>query len=57
MRKSKSATARRLAVKNGNGADVIDIESLPALLRSGAGSSTCRLAVENRAKQLEVRRR
>ncbi len=55
----KSGNFRRLAVKNGNGADVVDIESLPgaALANLGAGSvHHVAFAVENRAKQLEVRK-
>ena len=55
----KSGNVRRLAVKNGNGADVVDIESLPtaAFADLGAGSvHHVAFAVENRAKQLEVRK-
>jgi glyoxalase family protein len=50
---------RRFAVPNGNGADVVDIESLPMVnfARQGAGSvHHVAFAVENRAKQLEVRK-
>ena len=49
----------RLAIKNGNGADVIDIETLPGagFADLGAGSvHHVAFAVENRAKQLEVRK-
>lgn len=54
-----SGAVRRLAVKNGNGANVVDIESLPgaAFADLGAGSvHHVAFAVENRAKQLEVRK-
>jgi glyoxalase family protein len=54
-----SGNVRRLAVKDGNGADVIDIETLPgaSLADLGAGSvHHIAFAVENRAKQLEVRK-
>ena len=49
----------RFAVPGGNGADVIDIEALPVtpMARQGAGSvHHIAFAVENRAKQLEVRK-
>ena len=49
----------RYAVKGGNGADIIDVESLPgaAPARQGAGSvHHIAFAVENRAAQLEVRK-
>lgn len=49
----------RLATPHGNGADVLDIETLPAapLADLGAGSvHHVAFAVENRAKQLEVRK-
>ena len=55
----KSGNVKRLAVKNGNGADVVDIETLPsaAFADLGAGSvHHVAFAVENRAKQLEVRK-
>ena len=56
----KSGSVRRFAVKgDSNGADVIDVESLPVLghARQGAGSvHHVAFAVENRAKQLEVRK-
>ena len=54
-----AGNVRRLAVKNGNGADIIDIESVPgaAFAELGAGSvHHIAFAVENRAKQLEVRK-
>ncbi|MGE0500840.1 MAG: VOC family protein [Rhizobiaceae bacterium] len=49
----------RFAIPNGNGADVVDIETLPGspLADLGAGSvHHVAFAVENRAKQLEVRK-
>lgn len=56
----KAGSVRRFAVKgDSNGADVIDVESLPVLghARQGAGSvHHVAFAVENRAKQLEVRK-
>lgn len=48
----------RFAIPNGNGADVIDIETIPSAQRprQGAGSvHHIAFAVENRARQLEVR--
>ncbi|MDR7034092.1 VOC family protein [Mesorhizobium sp. BE184] len=50
---------RRLAIKGGNGADVIDIETLPGAPFAGLGAGSVHhiaFAVENRAKQLEVRK-
>ncbi|MDI7860625.1 VOC family protein [Rhizobiaceae bacterium n13] len=50
---------KRLAVNGGNGADVIELESMPNVSRAlgGAGSvHHVAFAVENRAKQLEVRK-
>ncbi|MDX8461078.1 VOC family protein [Mesorhizobium humile] len=55
----KSGNIRRMAIKNGNGADVVDIESLPGagFANLGAGSvHHVAFAVEDRAKQLEVRK-
>jgi len=55
----QSGNIRRFAVAGGNGADTIDIETLPltSLARQGAGSvHHIAFAVENRAKQLEVRK-
>ena len=56
----KAGGVRRFAVKGGgNGADVIDIETLPLVshARQGAGSvHHVAFAVENREKQLEVRK-
>ncbi len=55
----QSGNVKRLAIKDGNGADVIDIETLPGarLADLGAGSvHHIAFAVENRAKQLEVRK-
>ena len=49
----------RLAIPNGNGADVVDIETLPGagFADLGAGSvHHVAFAVEDRAKQLEVRK-
>ena len=55
----QSGSVKRLAIKGGNGADVVDIETLPMVshARQGAGSvHHVAFAVENRAKQLEVRK-
>ena len=56
----KAGSVRRFAVKgDSNGADIIDVESLPVLghARQGAGSvHHVAFAVENREKQLEVRK-
>lgn len=56
----RSGAVRRFAVKGGgNGADVIDVETVPLLshARQGAGSvHHVAFAVENREKQLEVRK-
>ncbi|MEW6633587.1 MAG: VOC family protein, partial [Pseudomonadota bacterium] len=55
----KSGGISRLAIRNGNGADVVDIESLPGagFANLGAGSvHHVAFAVEDRAKQLEVRK-
>lgn len=55
-----AGSIRRFAVKGGgNGADIIDVETLPVLshARQGAGSvHHVAFAVENREKQLEVRK-
>ncbi|PZM14064.1 VOC family protein [Rhizobium tubonense] len=50
---------KRLAIPGGNGADFVDLETMPNIARSmpGAGSvHHVAFAVENRAKQLEVRK-
>jgi glyoxalase family protein len=55
----QSGNVKRLAIAGGNGADTIDIETLPSarLADLGAGSvHHIAFAVENRAKQLEVRK-
>jgi glyoxalase family protein len=55
----KSGAIRRLAIKGGNGADVIDLETLPGVAHARAGSGSVHhvaFAVENREKQLEVRK-
>jgi glyoxalase family protein len=49
----------RLAIPGGNGADVIDIEAVPGAGRADLGAGSVHhvaFAVENRAKQLEVRK-
>ncbi|MCU0854813.1 MAG: ring-cleaving dioxygenase [Rhodobacteraceae bacterium] len=54
----RDGTVIRFAVPNGNGADVIDVETIPGapLAAQGAGSvHHVAFAVENRARQLEVR--
>jgi glyoxalase family protein len=55
----QSGNVKRLAIKGGNGAEIIDIEMLPgaAFADLGAGSvHHIAFAVENRAQQLEVRK-
>lgn len=50
---------KRLVVPGGNGADIIDIETLPSADRAGLGAGSVHhvaFAVEDRAKQLEVRK-
>lgn len=54
-----SGDIRRFAVKNGNGADVVDIETLPGMPLADLGAGSVHhvaFAVENRSKQLEVRK-
>lgn len=49
----------RLAIPGGNGADTIDIETMPNIARANLGAGSVHhiaFAVENRAKQLEVRK-
>ncbi|WP_105414715.1 VOC family protein [Neorhizobium sp. T25_27] len=49
----------RLIMPSGNGADVIDIETMPNIARANLGAGSVHhiaFAVENRAKQLEVRK-
>ncbi|MBN9251172.1 MAG: VOC family protein [Mesorhizobium sp.] len=55
----RAGNLKRLAIKNGNGADLVDIETLPgaAFANLGAGSvHHVAFAVEDRARQLEVRK-
>ncbi|MDP3898297.1 MAG: VOC family protein [Mesorhizobium sp.] len=55
----RSGDIVRLGLTNGNGADTIDIQTMPGapLARQGAGSvHHIAFAVEDRAKQLEVRK-
>lgn len=55
----RAGNVTRMALKNGNGADVIDIETLPAASFAGLGAGSVHhvaLAVEDRAAQLEVRK-
>ena len=55
----KSGDVRRLAIKGGNGADIIDIETLPDASYADLGAGSVHhiaFAVDNRAKQLEVRK-
>lgn len=55
----RSGNIRRLALADGNGANTVDIETLPMVnhARQGAGSvHHVAFAVDNRAKQLEVRK-
>ncbi|MEX0406317.1 VOC family protein [Aquibium sp. LZ166] len=54
-----SGNVKRLAIPGGNGADFIDIETMPGGNRAGLGAGSVHhvaFAVENRAKQLEVRK-
>jgi len=54
-----SGNVKRLAIKGGNGADVIDIESVPGAPYADLGAGSVHhiaFAVENRARQLEVRK-
>ena len=56
----KTGSVRRFAIKGeGNGADFIDVETLPVVGRGRQGAGSVHhvaFAVENREKQLEVRR-
>jgi len=55
----QSGNVKRLAIKGGNGADIIDIETLPGAEFADLGAGSVHhiaFAVENRAKQLEVRK-
>jgi glyoxalase family protein len=55
----RAGNLKRLAIKDGNGADLVDIETLPgaAFANLGAGSvHHVAFAVEDRARQLEVRK-
>lgn len=55
----QSGNVKRLAIKDGNGANVIDIETLPGASFADLGAGSVHhiaFAVENRAKQLEVRK-
>jgi glyoxalase family protein len=57
--KERAGNTRRFVVPGGNGADLVDIESLPLVsnARLGAGSvHHVAFAVEDRARQLEVRK-
>jgi glyoxalase family protein len=54
-----SGNVKRLAVKGGNGADIVDIETVPGarIADLGAGSvHHIAFAVDNRAQQLDVRK-
>jgi glyoxalase family protein len=54
-----SGNIRRLGVSNGNGADLIDIETVPGAPFADLGAGSVHhiaFSVENRAKQLEVRK-
>jgi glyoxalase family protein len=55
----RSGNISRLAVKGGNGADIVDIETLPGANFAGLGAGSVHhvaFAVENRERQLEVRK-
>jgi glyoxalase family protein len=54
-----SGATKRLAIKDGNGANVVDIETLPGAPFAGLGAGSVHhvaFSVEDRAKQLEVRK-
>ncbi|MBX3579668.1 MAG: VOC family protein [Rhizobiaceae bacterium] len=54
-----SGAVTRFAIPDGNGADVVDIETLPGTPFAGLGAGSVHhvaFAVEDRAKQLEVRK-
>jgi glyoxalase family protein len=54
-----SGSLKRLAIANGNGADVIDIETLPSASFADLGAGSVHhiaFTVEDRARQLEVRK-
>jgi glyoxalase family protein len=54
----KTGNVTRFAVPGGNGADVIDLETVPGAAMASQGAGTVHhiaFAVENRARQLEVR--
>jgi glyoxalase family protein len=55
----QSGNVKRLAIKGGNGADLIDIETLPSASFADLGAGSVHhiaFAVADRAKQLEVRK-
>jgi len=55
----RQGNLRRLAVGNGNGAGIVDIETLPGARLAGLGAGSVHhvaFAVEDRARQLEVRK-
>ncbi|MGB3833168.1 MAG: VOC family protein [Mesorhizobium sp.] len=55
----RAGNVHRLAVRNGNGADVVDIETLPGTPFADLGAGSVHhvaFAVEDRARQLEVRK-
>jgi glyoxalase family protein len=55
---AQEGAVRRFAVAGGNGADVIDVETLPGVAQAGQGAGSVHhiaFAVDNRARQLEVR--
>lgn len=55
----QSDNVKRLAIKDGNGADIIDLETLPGAPFADLGAGSVHhiaFAVEDRAKQLEVRK-
>lgn len=55
----QTASVKRFALGNGNGADIIDIETLPQCIAAEQGAGSVHhvaFAVENRDRQLEVRK-
>ncbi|MFY0691463.1 MAG: VOC family protein [Paracoccaceae bacterium] len=56
---AQSGDVKRFAVPGGNGADIIDIETLPGAAAAGQGAGSVHhiaFAVEDRAAQLDVRK-
>ncbi len=55
----RSGNVKRMAIKDGNGADIVDIETVPGAVFADLGAGSVHhiaFAVEDRARQLEVRK-